>query len=182
MTTPVRPTEPLDFVQNPDELSWLTPLQQQAWQGFLHSNRSVFAALESQLQTESGIPLAYYAILVRLSEAPDRTLRMGELASQLNASPSSISHASTRLEKLGWMRRQNDPLDRRAQLAVLTDEGVDALAAAAPGHIKAVREHLLNRLTAEQLEQLTAISQAILSSPAAGSPDRPAESPAPGDR
>ena len=162
MTDSIRPVEPLDFVQNPDELNWLTPLEQQAWQGFLHSNRSVFAALESQLQTDSGIPLAYYAILVRLSEALDRTLRMGELASQLNASPSSISHASTRLESKGWILRQNVPHDRRAQLAVLTDAGADALAAAAPGHINAVRDHLIDRLTEEQLHQLIAIGQAIL--------------------
>ena len=163
MTESIRPVEPLDYVHNPDEFRWLSPLEQQAWQGFLRSHRSVFAALESQLQNEAGMPLAYYSILVRLSEAPERTLRMGELAGKLYASPSSISHASTRLEKLGWMRRENDPNDRRAQFAVLTDEGADALAAAAPGHIKAVRNHLLNRLTEEQLRQLTAISHAVLS-------------------
>jgi DNA-binding MarR family transcriptional regulator len=169
MSSTIRPTEPLDFVQNPDELNWLTPVQQQAWQGFLSSNRTVFAALESQLQSEAGMPLAYYSILVRLSEAPDRTLRMGELANQLQTSPSSISHAMTRLETKGWIHRQNDPADRRAQLAVLTDQGADALAAAAPGHIKAVREHLINRLTPEQIDQLIAISQAVLAEPEAAS-------------
>jgi DNA-binding MarR family transcriptional regulator len=162
MTDSIRPVEPLDFVQNPDELRWLTPLEQQAWQGFLRSHRAVFAALESQLQSEAKMPLAYYSILVGLSEAPDRTLRMGELASKLYASPSSISHASTKLESLGWMRRENDPNDRRAQLAVLTDEGAGALAEAAPGHIHAVRENLLARLNDDQLHQLIAISEAVL--------------------
>ncbi len=162
MSSSIRPTEPLDFVQNPAENDWLTPVQQQAWQGFLRSNRTVFAALESQLQGEAGMPLAYYSILVTLSEAPNRTMRMGELAHQLQTSPSSISHASTRLEAKGWTLRQNDPADRRAQLAVLTDQGADALAAAAPGHIKAVRQHLLDRLTPEQIDQLVAISNAIL--------------------
>src|SRR3954451_13244347 len=157
MSSTVRPTEPLDFVQNPDELGWLTPVQQQAWQGFLNSNRAVFSALESQLQSEAGMPLAYYSILVTVSQAPNRTLRMGELANQLRSSPSSISHAITRLESWGWIRRQSDPADRRAQLAVLTDQGADALAAAAPGHLKAVREHLINRLTPEQIDQLIAI-------------------------
>jgi DNA-binding MarR family transcriptional regulator len=107
---------------------------QQAWRGFLNSNRAVFAALESQLQSEAGMPLASYSILVRVSEAPDPTLRMGELANQLQSSPSSISHAITRVETKGWIRRQSDPADRRAQLAVLTGQGADALAAAAPGH------------------------------------------------
>jgi DNA-binding MarR family transcriptional regulator len=161
MSSTIRPTEPLDFVQNPDELGWLTPVQQQAWRGFLNSNRAVFAALESQLQSEAGMPLAYYSILVTVSEAPDQTLRMGELANQLQSSPSSISHAITRLESWGWIRRQSDPADRRAQLAVLTDQGADALAAAAPGHIEAVRKHLINRLTKEQIDQLIAITQAI---------------------
>jgi len=172
MTSPLRPTEPLDFVQNPNELRWLTPVEQEAWQGFLRSHRTVFAALESQLQSEARMPLAYYSILVRLSEAPDRTLRMGELANQLQTSPSSISHASTRLEANGWILRQNAPDDRRSQLAVLTDEGARALAEAAPGHIKAVRQHLLNRLTKKQLAQLIAISRAILTDvpSAAGSP------------
>ena len=164
-TTSVRPVQPLDFVQNPDELAWLTEVEQRAWLGFLHSNRAVFAALESQLHSEAGMPLAHYSILVRLSEAPGRTLRMGELASQLFASPSSVSHASTRLEALGWIRRQNDRVDRRAQFAVLTDAGADALAAAAPGHIQAVRRLLISRLSPEQLDQLIAISQAILTAP-----------------
>jgi DNA-binding MarR family transcriptional regulator len=162
MSSTVRPTEPLDFVQNPDELGWLTPVQQQAWQGFLNSNRAVFSALESQLQSEAGMPLAYYSILVTVSQAPNRTLRMGELANRLRSSPSSISHAITRLESWGWIRRQSDPADRRAQLAVLTDQGADALAAAAPGHVEAVRKHLINRLSKEQIRQLIAITQAIL--------------------
>jgi DNA-binding MarR family transcriptional regulator len=162
MTSSIRPVQPLDFVQNPDELRWLTPVEQQAWQGFLRSHRAVFAGLESQLHNEARMPLAYYSILVQLSEAPDQTLRMGELASQLYTSPSSISHAGTRLESLGWIRRQNDPADRRAQFAVLTDAGAEALAAAAPGHIRTVRALLLTRLTQEQTQQLIAISEAIL--------------------
>jgi DNA-binding MarR family transcriptional regulator len=94
---------------------------------------------------------------------------MGELANQLQTSPSSISHAITRLETKGWILRQNDPADRRAQLAVLTEQGADALAAAAPGHIKAVREHLIDRLTPEQIDQLIAISRAVLAQPEAAS-------------
>src|SRR4051812_22830205 len=93
MTAGLRPTEPLDYVQNDDETAWLDPDEQDAWQGFLSLNRVVFAALEAQLQSQCKMPLAYYAILVTLSEAPDRTLRMGELARKLYAAPSSISHA-----------------------------------------------------------------------------------------
>jgi DNA-binding MarR family transcriptional regulator len=162
MTTGLRPTEPLDYVQNTEETRWLEPAERQAWDGFLSLNRVVFAELEAQLQSRSGMPLAHYAILVTLSEAPDRTLRMGELARRLYAAPSSISHAMTRLESKGLIERRNDPRDRRAQFAVLTDTGAEALAAAAPGHVAAVRRNLVDLLTAEQLAQLKEIGDAVV--------------------
>jgi DNA-binding MarR family transcriptional regulator len=162
MTSGLRPVEPLDFVQNDDEIGWLEPGQQDAWQGFLALNRVVFAALEARLQSEAGMPLAHYAILVALSEAPDRTLRMGELARRLHAAPSSISHAMTRLESKGLIERKNDPSDRRAQLAELTEDGAAALQAAAPGHVAAVRENLIDLLTPDQLAQLVEISDAVI--------------------
>jgi DNA-binding MarR family transcriptional regulator len=163
MTAGLRPTEPLDYVQNDDESTWLQPAEQQAWQGFLALNRVVFAELEAQLQSGSRMPLAHYAILVSLSEAPDRTLRMGELARRLYTAPSSISHAMTRLESKGLIERRNDPSDRRAQFAVLTDAGAEALAAAAPGHVAAVRRNLIDLLTEDQLAQLKEISDAVVS-------------------
>jgi DNA-binding MarR family transcriptional regulator len=162
MTAGLRPTEPLDYVQNDDEALWLQPAEQQAWQGFLALNRVVFAELESQLQSRSGMPLAHYAVLVALCEAPDRTLRMGQLARRLYAAPSSISHAMTRLESKGLIERRNDPKDRRAQFAVLTDAGAEELAAAAPGHAAAVRRNLIDLLTADQLAQLQEISDAVV--------------------
>jgi DNA-binding MarR family transcriptional regulator len=162
MTTGLRPTEPLDYVQNDDETKWLQPLEEAAWQGFLSLNRVVFAELEAQLQSGSRMPLAHYAILVTLSDAPDRTLRMGELARALYTAPSSISHAMTRLESKGLIERRNDPKDRRAQFAVLTDAGAEALAAAAPGHVGAVRRNLIDLLTADQLAQLKEISDAVV--------------------
>jgi DNA-binding MarR family transcriptional regulator len=162
MTAGLRPTEPLDYVQNDDETAWLDPDEQDAWQSFLSLNRVVFAALEAQLQSQCKMPLAYYAILVTLSDAPDRTMRMGDLARKLYAAPSSISHAMTRLESKGLIERRNDPRDRRAQFAVLTDDGAEALAAAAPGHVAAVRENLIGLLTPDQLAQLKEISDAVV--------------------
>jgi DNA-binding MarR family transcriptional regulator len=162
MAAGLRPAEPFDYVRSDSETAWLDPAEQQAWQSFLSLNRVVFAQLEAQLQSQSGMPLAYYAILVALSDAPDRTLRMGELARRLYAAPSSISHGMTRLESKGLIERRSDPRDRRAQFAVLTDDGAEALAAAAPGHVTAVRENLIDLLTPEQLAQLTQISDAVV--------------------
>jgi DNA-binding MarR family transcriptional regulator len=151
-----------------NKVEWLTPREMTAWRAYLDSSRALFHALESQLQADAGIPLAYYEILVNLSEAPDRTLRMGVLAGQVRSSSSKLSHAVARLEECGWVRREPSPTDRRATFAVLTDAGAAALAKAAPGHVNAVRENLLQRLTAEQLDQLTDISRAIGAAPSPG--------------
>ena len=154
------------------EVRWLTPREYAAWRGFLDATRAVFQALEQQLQADAGMPLAYYDILVRLSEAPDRSLRMVTLAKALDYSTSRLSHAIDRLERCGWVRRASHPSDRRGQLAVLIDSGFSALEAAAPGHVAAVRAHVIQPLTPEQLDQLAVISR-TLSAAAATSPTRP---------
>ena len=128
---------------------------------FLDANQLLFEQLDHELQRDAGIPHGYYEILVRLSEAPDRTLRMSQLAERSQSSRSRISHAVARLEEAGWVRRETCPTDRRGSLAVLTDEGFAALAAAAPGHVEGVRSHLFDRLTAEQVCQLRTISEAV---------------------
>jgi DNA-binding MarR family transcriptional regulator len=139
----------------------LTPRQHVAWRTYLDGTRLLFAALESRLQADAGMPLAYLDILVTLSEAPDRTLRMGVLAARVRASSSKLSHAVSRLEECGWVQRRPHPTDRRATFAALTDEGAAALARAAPDHVDAVRQHLLDRLTTEQVDQLTQLGRAM---------------------
>jgi DNA-binding MarR family transcriptional regulator len=153
--------EPTGTTPALEEVDWLTEREMTAWRAYLDSTRTLFHLLESQLQADAGMPMAYYEILVNLSEAPDRTMRMGALAAAVRASTSRLSHAVSRMEDCGWVRREPHPTDRRATFAVLTDEGTAALAGAAPGHVSAVRRHLLQRLTPAQLEQLTDISRAI---------------------
>lgn len=147
---------------------WLSADEQVTWRAFVTGCHAFFAAIDAQLQRDAGIPLAYYEILVRLSEAPDHTLRMSQLADAASASKSRISHAVARLEERGWIRRRDCPTDRRGQLAELTDEGYAVLAAAAPGHVEQVRRALFDPLTPEQIGQLRAISEALLA--AVGSP------------
>ncbi len=140
---------------------WLDDEQQRAWRAFLDAVQVLQRGLEVQLQDEADMPHGYYELLVRLSEAPDRRLRMSALADAAVSSRSRLSHAVTQLEQRGWVRREPCPEDRRGQLAVLTGEGFAALEAAAPGHVEAVRRLLVDRLTPEQLRQLHAISEAI---------------------
>ena len=147
---------------------WLSPDEQRAWRAFLTATHALFEGLDRQLQRDSAIPHGYYEILVRLSEAPDRTLRMSQLAERSQSSRSRLSHAVARLEELGWVQRRECPTDRRGQLAVLTDTGFAALEAAAPGHVEAVRAMLLDALTPEQVDQLRVISEAIAARAEAG--------------
>lgn len=126
------------------------------------TSQLVHEELDRQLQRDSGMPHAYYAVLVKLSEAPDRTLRMSELATELNSSQSRLSHAVARLEERGWVRRRPCAADKRVSWAVLTDEGFAALASAAPGHTEAVRRSFFDRLTPEQVRQLAEICGAVL--------------------
>lgn len=145
------------------ETRWLTTDEQRAWRAFLAATHVLFDELDRELQRDAGIPHTYYEILVRLSESDNRTLRMSELADRASYSRSRLSHAVARLESLGWVRRAEFPGDRRGQMAELTDEGFAALAAAAPGHVEAVRTMLFDPLTPAQVEQLRAISEAVVS-------------------
>jgi DNA-binding MarR family transcriptional regulator len=133
---------------------WLSDDEQCTWRDFLTAWQWLLSSVDGQLQRDAGIPLAYYEILVRLSEAPDRALRMTQLAAASASSKSRVSHAVARLEERGWIRR--------GQIAQLTDEGFAALSAAAPAHVEQVRRVLFDALTPEQQRQLAGISAAIL--------------------
>ena len=141
---------------------WLDDDEQHTWRSFLTANRLLFDGIERQLQQGSGMPHTYYEILVRLSEAPGRTLRMSELASTSLSSRSRISHAVARLEETGWVLRRPCEHDKRGQLAELTETGMAALEAAAPGHVGAVRRALFDALTPEQVAALRDISDTLV--------------------
>jgi DNA-binding MarR family transcriptional regulator len=141
---------------------WLEPAEMHAWLSFIAGSTLLDGALDRQLQRDSGMPHAYYQILAMLSDVPNRTLRMSELAAATRSSQSRLSHAVSRLEANGWVHRRQCPDDRRGTLATLTEQGMAVLAEAAPGHVRTVRAYLFDRLTAEQVRQLTDIWQAVL--------------------
>ncbi len=143
------------------ETRWLSADEQLAWRTFLNACSTLFGAVEGQLLHDSGIPHGYYEILVRLSEAPGHALRMTQLADASTSSKSRLSHAVARLEERGWVERMLCPTDRRGQIARLTDAGMAALEAAAPGHVEQVRASMFDKLTPEQVQQLQAIMAAI---------------------
>ncbi|WP_329062722.1 MarR family winged helix-turn-helix transcriptional regulator [Amycolatopsis sp. NBC_01480] len=144
------------------EPRWLSGAEQQVWRDFSMATTMLQAHLEGQLQHESGMPHTYYEVLVSLSEAEGRRLRMSELAAVRRSSRSRLSHAVARLEAKGWVQRESCPTDKRGAWAVLTDAGFAALEEAAPGHVEAVRESLFDALSPAQVAALGEISAAIL--------------------
>jgi DNA-binding MarR family transcriptional regulator len=146
----------------PGEPRWLDAGEQQAWRAWLYSAQLLMDRLDRDLTHETGISHAYYEILVALSETPGRMLRMSELADRCLSSRSRLSHAVSRLEERGWVRRQVCPDDGRGQLAVLTDEGFAALEAAAPVHVESVRTHLFDQLSPQQVEAMRDIGETLL--------------------
>ena len=143
-------------------MEWLSDEQQAAWRPFVALLLRLPAVLDAQLQQDAGISQFDYLVLSGLSEAPDRTLRMSELAATASSSLSRLSHVVSRLEARGWVRREPCPGDGRFINAVLTEEGWQKVVATAPGHVAAVRELLISALTKEEFEQLGAISARVL--------------------
>lgn len=136
---------------------WLTPDEQRTWRAYLAATQRVYDALDADLQRDARIPHAYYVILAMLSEAPGRSMRMGDLAKATWSSRGRLSHAVDRLEAKGWVVRQTCETDRRGTFAELTDEGFRVLASVAPGHVDSVRRHVFNHLTPAQVKELGAI-------------------------
>jgi DNA-binding MarR family transcriptional regulator len=119
-------------------------------------------ALERELLADAELSLADYEVLVSLSEAEERRLRMAVLAERLQWSRSRLSHQLARMHDRGLVTRQECPTDARGAFAVLTPTGRAAIERAAPGHLAGVRRHLLDRLSADQVRALVEISEAVV--------------------
>lgn len=142
---------------------WLTEDERDAWIPLIGVLIKLPAALDAQLQRDAGLSHFEYMVLSRLSEAPERTLHMSDLAILANGSLSRLSHVVTRLERRGWVRREACPGDGRYTNAVLTGEGWAKVTATAPGHVAAVRQLVVDGLSPEQIGQLRDIAQRIMS-------------------
>jgi DNA-binding MarR family transcriptional regulator len=143
-------------------VNWLSPEQQAAWRPIAALLFRLPAAIEAQLQKDAGISHFEYLVLAHLSEAPDRTLRMSDLAALASGSLSRLSHVVSRLETRGWVRREPCPGDGRYINAILTQDGWAKIVATAPGHVETVRKLLVDVLTPQQLQDFGAISTAVL--------------------
>jgi DNA-binding MarR family transcriptional regulator len=140
---------------------WLDDEEMRAWRGLVEVFADVQAALEAELFEGFGISEGDYGVLVNLSEAPDRRLRMCDLAEQLHLSPSGLTRRLDGLVREGLVTREPGAQDRRVTLAVLTDAGFAKLQAAAPTHVDGVRRHFIGNLSRTQIRQLGAAFDAV---------------------
>ena len=140
----------------------LTPEQNSAWRSLVLVTHVLDDALDRQSQRDGDLPHAYYKVLVFLYESPGRRMSMGELAAHQRYSTSRMTHAVTAMEKSGWVRRTVSPADRRVRLVELTDKGVDLVRAVSPQQVIDVRQRAFAHLDSTQVQQLEAISLAIV--------------------
>ena len=130
--------------------NWLNADQQQAWRSYIIGTARLLERLDRDLREAHGLSLPEYEVLVRLSEADDRSLRMAELASSMSHSRSRTTHTISRLEAAGLVKRFTCDSDGRGRWATLSDKGMAVLKEAAHTHVRGVREHLVDRLSADE--------------------------------
>jgi len=141
---------------------WLSKDELGAWVRLVAMVELLPGVLDSQLRRDAQLTSFEYYVLAMLSEAPERTLRMTELAAQTNATLPRLSHVVRRLEDRGLLQRLPCPEDGRATNARLTSAGHRKIQEAAPGHVANVRRHVIDALSPDQVRQLGAISDAVL--------------------
>ena len=146
---------------NPPVPRWLDDDQQHAWRQLAAVMLKLPTELDHQLQRDAGLSHFEYWVMALLSEADGRRLRLSDLAAQANASLSRLSHVVTRLQRRGWVARAPSPEDARTTLAVLTDDGLGQVTAAAPGHVEAVQRLVFDQLDREDVDDLARVCGTI---------------------
>lgn len=137
--------------------NWLTEEQQQMWRLWVEVTQRQFNEFEDALQTQSGLTMSDYEILVTLSESPNQEARMSELANRAIISRSRLTYRVDRMVKKGFVTRADSGHDRRGVVAKLTAEGMQHLEAAAPKHVDTVQQLMIEQLDADDVKALKAI-------------------------
>jgi DNA-binding MarR family transcriptional regulator len=144
-------------------VNWLTAEQQESWLAVVRLMSALPWSVDQQLRRDSNLAMIEYQVLAILSNSPDRTRRMSLLAEWANVSMSHLSRIVNRLEQRGLVRREPDPIDGRFTNAILTDQGFQTIADAAPGHVAHVRSIVIDVLSPERLRRLGRDADRIVS-------------------
>jgi DNA-binding MarR family transcriptional regulator len=159
------------------EPRWLTDREAAAWRGYRRMRRLLDLELSRQLQRDAGLSEADYDVLSDLSEAAGQRLRLTELAGRMLWSTSRLSHHLTRMQQRGLVAREECPTDRRGAVVVLTAGGRQAIEEAAPGHVAAVRRHLVDQLTGDEVAALESLTRRVVAHLTGGDGDGAAAPP-----
>ena len=142
--------------QNATSPRWLNPAEMKAWRRYIVASRRLLEALDLDLAHHE-LSMADYEILAQLSDAPERRMRMSELADVAMLSRSRLSHRMKVMEKAGWVRREVCTEDKRGSFAVMTEKGWRAIVKAAPDHVASVRNRFVDNLNVKDQEELAKI-------------------------
>ena len=146
-----------------EQVKWLTVAEVDSWLSVVRLMTWLPWSIDQQLRRDANLGMVEYQVMARLSQCPERTMRMSSLADLANSSLSRLSHLVKRLEERGLVRREPDPADGRFTIAILTDKGFQALAEAAPGHVTHVRSLVIDVLSPEQLRRMGLAADRIMS-------------------
>ena len=156
-------TEGADRRAGKPPVKWLTATELDSWLSVVRLMTWLPWSIDQQLRRDANLGMVEYQVMARLSQCPERTLRMSSLADLSNSSLSRLSHLVKRLEERGLVRREPDPADGRFTNAILTGKGFKTLAEAAPGHVAHVRSLVIDVLSPEQLRRLGLVADRIMS-------------------
>lgn len=146
--------------ESKSEPRWLNAAEMKAWRRYIIASRRLLEALDDDLAAHD-ISMSDYEVLAQLSEAPDRRMRMSELADMAMISRSRLSHRIKVMEKSGWVKREACPIDKRGYFAVMTPKGWKAIVAAAPDHVASVRDRFLDALDKSEQKTLAEIFERV---------------------
>lgn len=145
-----------------DEVRWLDEDEARAWRAFQLLQARLTARLARDLSAHSELSYQDYIVLVALTDQPDGQMRLFELAAQVGWEKSRASHQVTRMSQRGLVAKWKCGSDGRGSVVSVTGYGLQRITAAAPSHLEAVRRFFVDRLSAEELVQLTAVANTVL--------------------
>lgn len=144
------------------DTEWLDDRESRAWRGLQFMNMQVDGELARRLASSSALSLQDYVVLVGLTDDPSGRIRLNRLGDSLAWEKSRLSHQITRMEKRGLVSKEKCAEDKRGSYVVITPKGRTEIEAAAPGHLEAVRELFIDRLTNQQLDTLAEIAETVI--------------------
>src|SRR5262245_7685149 len=143
------------------ERTKLSDTELRAWQALLHAHHDLTSELDAELREEHGLSFGAYDVLVRLARAPDRTLKMTELARRVMLSPSGLTRLVDQLEADGLVKRERTSRDARVVMARLTTSGRELVRSAARTHLVGIRQHFTSKLSEGQLRNVASALEAV---------------------